>query len=318
MGRKKEFFVFFWGLTIAMGAYSQTRLALPNDPSAAPGPGQAEIIINAEDASTDVLIWLNGEVAAHIAPKTWEKIIVNNGRNTIEAADTTIKSGNWNIGSKRRIRVDSNSNRTTINLDFRYSSFIGMSNKGNTPLIPGLAPQVAAAQPAPITAAPDANPPPVTAFQPPTPPAVQPASPPPAQPAARPAIPTGGIEGAVGRAGGVLEQSLPGGATLAIISIASPDTDMAEFVIEELTYMMVSSRKFTVVDRKGLDAIMAERKFQYSGEVDDNSAVSIGKMLGASIVITGSISGSGSTRRLSAKALDVMTAKIEAMAREAF
>jgi hypothetical protein len=41
-------------------------------------------------------------------------------------------------------------------------------------------------------------------------------------------------------------------------------------------------------------------------------------LLGANIVITGSISGVGSTRRLRLKALDVKTAEIVAMASEAF
>ncbi|MDR1637290.1 MAG: CsgG/HfaB family protein, partial [Treponema sp.] len=76
--------------------------------------------------------------------------------------------------------------------------------------------------------------------------------------------------------------------------------------------------KFKVVDRKSLDAIKSEQNFQYSGEVDDDSAVSIGKMLGASIVITGSVSGSGSTRRLRVKALNVRTAEIVAMVSERF
>jgi hypothetical protein len=45
---------------------------------------------------------------------------------------------------------------------------------------------------------------------------------------------------------------------------------------------------------------------------------SIGNMLGASIVITGNINGTGSSRRLTLKALDVETAEIVSTAREAF
>jgi TolB-like protein len=146
----------------------------------------------------------------------------------------------------------------------------------------------------------------------------------PATPAARPAAPAdrpaddNTIEAAVKRAADVLALDLPDGATLAIINISSRDADMAEFIIEELAYLMVHTRKFKVVDRKSLDAIKTEQNFQYSGEVDDDSAVSIGKLLGASFVITGSISGSGSTRRLRAKALNVLTAEIVTMASEWF
>jgi len=55
-----------------------------------------------------------------------------------------------------------------------------------------------------------------------------------------------------------------------------------------------------------------------SGEVSDDSAVSIGSMLGASIVITGSITGTGNTKRITMKALDVATSQIIAMSREGF
>jgi hypothetical protein len=106
--------------------------------------------------------------------------------------------------------------------------------------------------------------------------------------------------------------------TIAVVSIASADIDAAEFVLDELAYIIVSSGNFRVVDRKSLDAIRSEQNFQTSGEVDDDSAVSIGKLLGANIVITGGISGTGSTRRLRLKVLDVMTAEIVAMASEAF
>jgi hypothetical protein len=59
-----------------------------------------------------------------------------------------------------------------------------------------------------------------------------------------------------------------------------------------------------------------EQRFQLSGEVSDQSAVSIGNLLGANIVITGNISGTGSTQRLTLKALDVRTGQIVSMARE--
>jgi curli biogenesis system outer membrane secretion channel CsgG len=73
-----------------------------------------------------------------------------------------------------------------------------------------------------------------------------------------------------------------------------------------------------VVDRKSLDALREEQNFQISGDVDDDSAVSIGKMLGANIIITGSINGVDSTRRLRLKALDVKTAEILTMVSQRF
>jgi hypothetical protein len=126
------------------------------------------------------------------------------------------------------------------------------------------------------------------------------------------------LETALYAAAGVIIARLSPGTTIAVVSVASRDTESAEFVVDELAYIIVSSGSFKVVDRKSLEAIRSEQNFQTSGEVDDDSAVSIGKLLGANIVITGSISGAGSTRRLRLKALNVMTAEITAMASEAF
>jgi hypothetical protein len=126
------------------------------------------------------------------------------------------------------------------------------------------------------------------------------------------------LESALSAAADVIISRLTPKTTIAVVSIASGDTEAAEFVVDELAYLIVSSGNFKVVDRKSLEAIRSEQNFQTSGDVDDDSAVSIGKLLGANIVITGSISGVGSTRRLRLKALDVMTAEIAAMASEAF
>jgi hypothetical protein len=126
------------------------------------------------------------------------------------------------------------------------------------------------------------------------------------------------LEAALSAAADVIINKLPPKTTIAVVSIASKDTESAVFVVDELAFIIVSAGSFKVVDRKSLEAIRSEQDFQTSGEVDDDSAVSIGKLLGANVVITGSISGVGSTRRLRLKALDVMTAEIVAMASEAF
>jgi TolB-like protein len=112
---------------------------------------------------------------------------------------------------------------------------------------------------------------------------------------------------------------LPESSVIAVLNIfSSNDMANAVFIAEELEYRLSDSKKFKLVDRRSLNAIRAEQQFQLSGEVSDESARSIGNMLGASIVITGNISGIGSSRRLTIKALDVETAEIISTAREAF
>jgi hypothetical protein len=51
--------------------------------------------------------------------------------------------------------------------------------------------------------------------------------------------------------------------------------------------------------------------FQYSGEVSDESAQSIGKKLGAQTIISGSLSPLGNRWRMRVKALEVETARVQ-------
>jgi TolB-like protein len=127
-----------------------------------------------------------------------------------------------------------------------------------------------------------------------------------------------GVNGAVNRVCETLIYELPRKSTVAVLGIFSRNKDMATFTMDEIEFQLVDSQEFEMVDRKTLDSVRKERDFQTSGEVSDDSAVSIGNMLGANIVITGSITGSGNTQRLTVKALDVKTAKIITMAREQF
>jgi hypothetical protein len=113
-----------------------------------------------------------------------------------------------------------------------------------------------------------------------------------------------------------LIERLSNNSTIAVLSMSSPNRDTSEYIIDELEYHLVNSGKFAIVDRRRLDQIRGEQNFQMSGDVDDNSAVSIGNMLGANIVLTGSISIVGTTQTISVKALDVKTARILTMARE--
>jgi TolB-like protein len=141
-------------------------------------------------------------------------------------------------------------------------------------------------------------------------------------PQAAPPVPTGpnylGLEAALDRAARTLINEMQVDATIATLSVSSNDRDMAAYVLDELEYKLVQARKFSIVDRRQLEQIRAEQNFQLSGDVSDASAVSIGQMLGASIVITGDISSFGTAMRISLRAIDVRTARILTIARESF
>jgi hypothetical protein len=121
------------------------------------------------------------------------------------------------------------------------------------------------------------------------------------------------LEAAVHRAYNDIMKQMPEQSRIAIINISASNARDGEFVLDELTNILVNSKRYSVVDRQSLDSIRAEMNFQLTGEVDDNSAVDIGKMLGAEIVITGNI-----TDKLRIRALGVQTAQIIAMTTQTF
>jgi curli biogenesis system outer membrane secretion channel CsgG len=78
-----------------------------------------------------------------------------------------------------------------------------------------------------------------------------------------------------------MEMKLPAKTKMALVSVSSSSSAFSEQVLNRLESTIVSSGKLVVVDRANLDKIRTEQGFQLSGEVDDNSAKAIGKLLGA-------------------------------------
>lgn len=104
------------------------------------------------------------------------------------------------------------------------------------------------------------------------------------------------IEEAVKIAAGNISDRLPRGSKIAIVNLSAVSPDDSVFVIEELSTELVriskdEKKEFIMVDRRSLDVIQKEQNFHLSGDVSDDNIVSIGKFLGANVVITGSIDG---------------------------
>jgi TolB-like protein len=122
------------------------------------------------------------------------------------------------------------------------------------------------------------------------------------------------IDDILAKSSNTISKNIPENSIVAIINVSSEDIKTSEYIIEELTVLFVNSGKYDVVDRVSLDIIRNEQNFQMTGEVDDNSIISIGHILGAGVVITGSIDEEGNRLRL--KVLEVQTARILAMSSE--
>ena len=97
---------------------------------------------------------------------------------------------------------------------------------------------------------------------------------------------------------------------VAVLDIASGNNDLGVFATEEIILQLVRTRRFRVVDRDSIETILKEQNFQYSGVVSDETAVSIGKFIGASVIIKGMIHQRQKQFDFSLKILDVETAEI--------
>jgi len=100
---------------------------------------------------------------------------------------------------------------------------------------------------------------------------------------------------------------------IAVIHMQAPNDNVSNFLLGELQHIL-TTRRLNVAERVDLDRVRAEHELQYSGEVDDNTAVDLGKFVGADLVVTGGIDGEGSFRRLRLKIIDTQTALIKSTA----
>jgi curli biogenesis system outer membrane secretion channel CsgG len=121
-----------------------------------------------------------------------------------------------------------------------------------------------------------------------------------------------GLDGAMRRAISTMANDIPAGSHIAVLNVGSAPDSAIDMVMLNLH----NTRRFTLVNRAELNTLREEQRFQLAGEVDDNTAVSLGRLMGANVVITGSVIGSGAQQRLILQALDTQTALVVGMAME--
>jgi len=121
---------------------------------------------------------------------------------------------------------------------------------------------------------------------------------------------TGLVQGAVKNAVDSLNSKLPANARIMIMKQNANDRDALDDIVTQITTAIVGAKKFTVIGRENQALIDAEQKHQLSGDVSDETAVSIGKQIGVKYAVLCWISGTMSSRKLNLRVLDIETAKI--------
>ena len=100
---------------------------------------------------------------------------------------------------------------------------------------------------------------------------------------------------------------LPGKSRVAIVAFSSEHENLSNYIMDELAGALVVCN-IEVADRRNLEYVYRELNFQMSGDVSDETAVSIGKFLGAQYVITGQLIKAGKIYRYRLSGLNVETA----------
>jgi TolB-like protein len=126
------------------------------------------------------------------------------------------------------------------------------------------------------------------------------------------AQPAGSLDNALRGAVTYLNGQLAEGKKIAVLNIESPVPALSDYVIEGLTRHIVNDRRLVLLirDREQLSKLQDELRFQASGMVSDETAQSIGKMIGAEIIVSGTFIRLGNQYRLSVQALEVESARV--------
>jgi len=104
-----------------------------------------------------------------------------------------------------------------------------------------------------------------------------------------------------------ITQKLPAKTRVAIAAFDSEYQNVSGYIIDELAGALTDS-SLEVTDRRNLNVVYKELGFQMSGDVSDETAMSIGKFLGAQYVVIGQFLKTGNTYRYRVSSINVETA----------
>ena len=87
-------------------------------------------------------------------------------------------------------------------------------------------------------------------------------------------------------------------------------TQFGKYLAEELITRLFRTKKFEVVERQLLNKVLSEQKLGITGLIDDESAISIGKILGVDAIVSGSITDLGKSLKVNARIISTETGKV--------
>jgi hypothetical protein len=120
------------------------------------------------------------------------------------------------------------------------------------------------------------------------------------------------LDAAISASADKLDQGIPKDKVIAVLNIKSGSDDLSNYIIDNLIYCLIKTGIHKIVDRDSEDALIIknELKYQYSGEVNEETAQQIGYSTAAGAVVSGSVEKIGKWYMLKVKAINVETREI--------
>jgi tetratricopeptide (TPR) repeat protein len=121
------------------------------------------------------------------------------------------------------------------------------------------------------------------------------------------------MDEALTQAAAEIEAGVAAGSEITVAAIIAPNTEIGNFLAEELAVRINRRGNLTVLARgTALNALTDEQRVQMSGLVSDESAVGIGRFLGAKAVVSGSFDRYQGFCQLRLRTVDVETSALAA------
>ena len=119
------------------------------------------------------------------------------------------------------------------------------------------------------------------------------------------------LENAIERSVTTIQTDLPQGTLVAVLNFSSASDTFSNYVMQELTERLVFEQRLRTVDRGTLALVRQMMNVQTANNLSNESARTIGQMLGVQSVIFGDIADLGGFYLFRVRAIDVRTASIQ-------
>jgi hypothetical protein len=104
-------------------------------------------------------------------------------------------------------------------------------------------------------------------------------------------------------------KEIPENSNVAVLDFASPSKDISDYINDVFSKNILEGKKIVLVDRNNLEKTKQEFELSLSMETSEDTALSIGHLVGARFIIFGSIKEMGNTYFLQIRGMETETSR---------